>query len=120
MNSKQFFAYFWEGRVSEIIMRTEEGEVLSTSPSDFHLMLDEFFLHKTGGLCSVDKCVKYARELGYVDEFGHAFYDGMEMNGWKLKNGNKCKNWKAAMRTWVRNNINDKYKKQKNTKHERF
>ena len=35
---------------------------------------------------------------GIID--GNRFYDYCEANGWKLSNGNKMKDWKAAVRTW--------------------
>lgn len=48
---------------------------------------------------TIDQVKQYCFERGGVID-GEKFYDYCEANGWKLSNGNKMKDWKAAIRTW--------------------
>lgn len=47
----------------------------------------------------IDAVKQYCLERGGVID-GEKFYDYCEANGWKLSNGNRMKDWKAAIRTW--------------------
>jgi hypothetical protein len=42
-------------------------------------------------------------KLGLTPADGEALYDSWLASGFRLKNGNRIKDWKAAMRNWYRN-----------------
>jgi len=44
---------------------------------------------------------KYVKEMGYTMD-ADKFYDYYEETGWKKKNGQKIRDWKASVRTWER------------------
>ena len=48
---------------------------------------------------TIEQVKQYCFERGGVID-GEKFYDYCEANGWKLSNGNRMKDWKAAIRTW--------------------
>ncbi len=52
-----------------------------------------------------DECLDYFIELGIPDQ-AHPFIDWYDQTGWKLKGGNKIKDWKATARTWKRRQQN--------------
>ena len=45
----------------------------------------------------------YVREIGYPDFNVEQFMDHWEMRAWEVRPGIKCKSWRAAVRTWLRN-----------------
>jgi uncharacterized protein YdaU (DUF1376 family) len=51
--------------------------------------------------------------LDYMDKEVSAWFDFYSANGWKVGK-NKMKDWKAAIRTWIRNDYNFKNKPQSN------
>jgi hypothetical protein len=51
---------------------------------------------------SEDECVEYFFELGMTSEEAHKFLDWYTQTGWKLKGGNRIKDWKATARNWKR------------------
>jgi len=109
MSEKQFFIDFWGEWFEEITMKGK-SEVLCAGPEDFVEMLKNFKKSFSGALCTEDEAIEYAQQKGYNARFAKMFYNHMEANGWLLKNGNKCKNWRAAMNTWILRQHNDDYK----------
>jgi len=60
-----------------------------------------------------DECLDYFTELGMPDQ-AQPFMDWYDQTGWKLKGGNKIKDWKATARTWAR-----RQRQQKNAQQQR-
>ncbi len=53
---------------------------------------------------NTQECYLYFAELGVENHYDEAdaFKDWYDQTGWKLKGGNKIKDWKATARNWVR------------------
>jgi len=53
---------------------------------------------------NAQECYLYFAELGVENHYDEAdaFKDWYDQTGWKLKGGNKIKDWKATARNWVR------------------
>lgn len=51
---------------------------------------------------SLDEVEDYAKEKGIKLDAGH-FMDYYMAQGWRLSNGNQMKDWRAAVRNWVKN-----------------
>lgn len=53
---------------------------------------------------NAQECYLYFAELGVKNHYDEAdaFKDWYDQTGWKLKGGNKIKDWKATARNWVR------------------
>jgi hypothetical protein len=59
----------------------------------------------------LDEVKDYCRERdNFVDP--EQFHDHYQANGWKQANGNAIKDWKAAVRTWERNDFGKKRKEE--------
>ena len=58
---------------------------------------------------TIEQCQDYCKEKGWKVAFADHFFDGNEQGDWKLSNGQKMKDWKAAMRTWMRKDYNSKF-----------
>ena len=56
---------------------------------------------KEGKPQSIEDCIDYCLELGYANQ-ARPFMDWYDQTDWKLKGGNKIKDWKATARTWAR------------------
>lgn len=54
-----------------------------------------------GKPADLEECIEYFTELGMPDQ-ANGFMDWYEQTGWKVKGGNKIKDWKATARNWVR------------------
>lgn len=54
-----------------------------------------------GKPADMSECVEYFMELGMPDQ-AQPFMDWYDQTGWKLKGGNKIKDWKATARNWAR------------------
>lgn len=65
---------------------------------------------------NAQECYLYFAELGVENHYDEAdaFKDWYDQTGWKLKGGNKIKDWKATARNWVRRQ--KKYQDGKDTK----
>lgn len=61
---------------------------------------------------SVDEVRAYCRELKSVID-PEQFVDHYTANGWKQSNGNPIKDWRAAVRTWERNDYGQKRRQDK-------
>lgn len=58
---------------------------------------------------SVDEVKAYVKEIDAgIDP--NSFVDYYEARGWKLKGGDPVKDWKACVRTWMRNGFSQKPK----------
>jgi len=57
---------------------------------------------KEGQPSTEGECIEYFLELGMSVEEAQKFLDWYEQTGWKLKGGNKIKDWKATARNWKR------------------
>lgn len=64
---------------------------------------------------TLQECKAYCKEKGWKLEFAEEFIDGNEQRGWKLNGGRLMQDWKAAMRTWMRKDYNQKYLLHKET-----
>lgn len=53
-----------------------------------------------------DQATTYARSIAFELD-GSAFCDYYQARGWEYKKGQKMKDWKAAVRLWMRNQHND-------------
>ena len=62
---------------------------------------------------TIQEVEAYAFERGYNKTFAAKFYDSNEAKGWKVGKV-KMEDWKAALRTWERNDWNDQHKIQNN------
>lgn len=51
---------------------------------------------------TVDEVKAYCQEQGYTID-AEFFFDYYDQRDWELKSGQKMKKWKAAVRTWVKN-----------------
>lgn len=61
---------------------------------------------------SVEDVLEYCKSRNnYVD--AEQFVDHYTANGWRQSNGNKIRDWKAAVRTWERNDFGKKRKEEK-------
>ncbi len=61
---------------------------------------------------SVQDVLEYCKSRNnYVD--AEQFVDHYTANGWRQSNGNKIRDWKAAVRTWERNDFGKKRKEEK-------
>ena len=58
---------------------------------------------------TIQEVEAYAFERGYNKTFAAKFYDSNEAKGWKVGKA-KMEDWKAALRTWERNDWNDQHK----------
>lgn len=47
--------------------------------------------------------IRPERGPAYAVDQGNAFYDHFSSNGWKVGGKTKMVDWKAAVRTWIRN-----------------
>ena len=52
---------------------------------------------------TIQEIADYAKEKGF-DLDAEYFWDYQEARGWVLSNGKKMKDWKATIRTWMKNN----------------
>ena len=66
----------------------------------------------TGSPPSVDQVSEYCKERKN-DVDAEQFVDHYTANGWRQSNGNKIRDWKAAIRTWERNDFGRKRTEQK-------
>jgi hypothetical protein len=66
-----------------------------------------------GKPADLEECIAYFTELGMPDQ-ANGFMDWYEQTGWKVKGGNKIKDWKATARNWVR-----RQRQQKNAQQQR-
>ena len=57
---------------------------------------------KKGIPSSQKECVMYFIELGSTPEEAAKFNDWYDQVGWRVKGGNKIKDWKAAARSWTK------------------
>jgi len=57
---------------------------------------------KEGKPSTEGECIEYFLELGMSVDEAQKFLDWYEQTGWKLKGGNKIKDWKATARNWKR------------------
>tara|TARA_R110000744_G_scaffold74936_1_gene149429 strand:+ start:150 stop:842 length:693 start_codon:yes stop_codon:yes gene_type:complete len=57
---------------------------------------------KKGVPSSQKECSMYFIELGSTPEEAAKFTDWFEQVGWRVKGGNKIKDWKAAARSWTK------------------
>lgn len=61
------------------------------------------------GRASLEDCRAYALQVGYKEEMGNVFFDGMESKGWKVGKG-PCRDWEAAFRNWAKKDWNLQYR----------
>ena len=61
---------------------------------------------------TIDQITEYCQQRGNSVE-APRFFDYYEARGWELSKGRKMKDWKAAVRTWERNDFNNKSQSKK-------
>ena len=60
-----------------------------------------------------DEVSEYAKSIGFHTLSAEQFCDYYSARGWKLSNNNAMKDWRAAVRTWKRNDEKKKASKAK-------
>jgi len=57
---------------------------------------------KKGKPSSLEECSMYFLDIGSTPEEATKFHDWFDQVGWRVKGGNKIKDWKAASRSWTK------------------
>tara|TARA_R110000803_G_scaffold197310_2_gene260796 strand:- start:1124 stop:1786 length:663 start_codon:yes stop_codon:yes gene_type:complete len=96
---------------SETHPQLSEGDTRTLVRHTINKVTTNKVTKKRGEPSSLKECVEYFENLGSTLEEAEKFVDWYDSVGWKVKGGNKIKDWKACARQWKRRKFNSNGKK---------